>query len=35
MDPAKVPILRLQGYLVKLSLDSLVLLGLAIQTLLD
>ena len=33
-DPPKVPILRLQGYLAKLSLDSLVLLRLAIQTLL-
>ena len=34
-DPAEVPILRLQGDLAKLGLDGLVLLGLAIESLLD
>lgn len=33
--PAEVPILRLQGHLVELGLDGLVLLGLAIESLLD
>ena len=34
-DPPEVPILRLQGDLAKLGLDGLVLLGLAIESLLD